>query len=120
MNILLVILLVLSTPLLSQEKKTIFLISTCRSLSTGFFRMMEARQDFECFHELTNAPYVAIHERDYYENYRDDCCHTFDEVTDTILNQAKSSNVFVKEVSFCCHGFLTKENPLLQSAHFAF
>lgn len=121
MNIFVFCLFVISTVLFSEEKKTIFLISTPRSLSVGFLRMMQARNDFAIFHEPCNAPYVAIYHKAYYENnFRDDCFESYEAITESILDQAKTENVFIKDVSFCCREMITEENPLLQSAHFAF
>ncbi|MBX9743579.1 MAG: hypothetical protein K2X08_00005, partial [Chlamydiales bacterium] len=58
--------------------------------------MMQARQDFEIFHEPMNAPYDAIHYKEFYE-----------EITETIFAKAKDSNVFVKEAVFSFQEFLT-------------
>lgn len=121
MNVLLVFLLVISASLFSEEPKTIFLISTPRSISVGFMRMMQARQDFEIFHEPTNAAFHALHDKAYYnEVYRHDSFHSYEEVMTSVLEESKKSNVFIKDLSFTCHELLTKENPLLKSAYFAF
>ncbi len=121
MKILLFFLSMFASSLFSEENKIVILISTPRSLSTGLLRMMEARQDFEIFHEPTNAPYDAVHARDFYElNFRDDCFKSFEEVTETILAQSKTSNVFVKEVAFSLPEHLTVNNPLLQNSRFVF
>ncbi len=121
MNILLIILTLVSTSLFCEEPKTVFLISTPRSISVGFMRMMQARNDFEIFHEPTNAAFHAIHDKAYYDEiYRDDSFHSYNEVLESILDEQKRSNVFIKDLSFTCHEFLTKENPLIESAHFAF
>lgn len=121
MKILVLFFLVLSTSLFSEPTKTIFLISSPRSLSVGFLRMMQARQDFEIFHEPSNAPYDKIYYQEFYaETFRANSFQSFEEATQAILEKAKTSNVFIKDVSFCCAGLLTKDNPLLKSAHFAF
>lgn len=121
MQIFFLFFIALWAPLFSEEKKIIFLISTPRSLSTGFLRMMEARGDFEIFHEPTNAPYDAIYYKDFYkENFKEDCFHSYEEIMESIFANRKHSHVFVKEVAFCCHELLTSDNPLFQSAHFAF
>lgn len=121
MKILLVLLLAFSYPIAPEEPKTIFLISTPRSLSSGFMRMMQERNDFEIFHEPTNAPFHIMHDQSYYdETYRTDSFQSYNEILESILTENKKSNVFIKDLSFTCHEFLTKENPLLQSAHFAF
>ncbi|MDP1609294.1 MAG: hypothetical protein Q8L98_08295 [Chlamydiales bacterium] len=121
MNRFFLLLLVFSASFLSAENKIIFLISTPRSLSVGFLRMMQARQDFEIFHEPTNAPYDAIHYKEFYEeNFREDCFRSFDEITETIFEKAKDSNVFVKEVVFSFQEFLTSDHPLLEAADFVF
>lgn len=114
--------LLLSTPLVSEEnKKIIFLISTPRSLSTGFMRMMQERGDFEIFHEPSTAPFDAVHYKSFYkETFREDCFQSYEEITESIIAESKNANVFIKEISFCFHEYLTKENPLLQKAHFAF
>ena len=121
MQIFLFLLCLLSTSFLASENKIIFLISTPRSLSVGFLRMMEARQDFEVFNELTNAPYVALYDQKYYEQtFREDCFKSYEEVTQFIFKQAGHSNVFVKEMAFAVPEFLTPDNWLLCFADFVF
>lgn len=110
MRIFLFLLSIFATALFSEENKIVILISTPRSLSTGFLRMMEAREDFEIFHEPTNAPYDAVHAREFYELYfRDDCFKSYDEITECILAQAKNSNVFVKEVAFSLSEYTARD-----------
>lgn len=104
-----------------QENKIVILVSTPRSLSTGFLRMMHARGDFEIFHEPSTAPFNAIHYRTFYDMaFKDDCFQSFDQITTAIFASAKHSNVFVKEMASPVYEFLAEDNPLLQKAHFVF
>lgn len=105
----------------AQENKIVILVSTPRSLSTGFLRMMHARGDFEIFHEPSTAPFNATHYRAFYDlAFKEDCFQSFDQITASILNAAEHSNVFVKEMAAPLYEILPQDSPLLEKAHFVF
>lgn len=101
----------------NAHNKIIYLISPPRSLSVAFTRMMQARGDFEVFHEPSQCLFNALVNPDrstWTVWYRDEIWKSFDEVKEAILKEAQTKNVFVKEMGFALKEFIVNDNELLQ------
>lgn len=98
---------VLLLPHCAYSYKTIILISTPRSLSTVFLRMMAARGDFnifnepgiETFHELKNKDTTC-------DAARHETVPSFHEIQERLLNAQQEGNVFVKEMFYAAQAYL--------------
>lgn len=92
--------------------KKVILISTPRSLSTVFLRMMEARGDFKVF----NEPGMAAFHRQKHQTkplesvFSLQAPSTYAEVYDILNTELKNSNVFIKEMHFAAKAYLTDES----------
>lgn len=96
--------------------KIIYMISPPRSLSVAFLRMMEARKDFVVMHEpsqrtfcLKHVPILAK------EWFLSDAPATYAEVKQQIFEKSKTSNVFVKEMSFAVEDLLLYDFELAKN-----
>lgn len=95
-----IVLLALFASSLIAENHIIFLISPPRSLSTAFLRMMYARGDFT----VLNEPFIAYYDQKYHPKFAEEnylkAPQSYTQMTNTILEKAKTKNVFIKEM--CC------------------
>ncbi|HUD01027.1 MAG TPA: hypothetical protein VMR37_01755 [Rhabdochlamydiaceae bacterium] len=108
------------TASLFSSHKVVYLISPPRSMSVAFTRMMQARGDFEIYHEPSQYAYDKI----YYPEltagwFRGEAIPTFEQVKSELLTKAEQKNVFAKEVSFAVEEFLLNnltfvQNPAVQ------
>jgi hypothetical protein len=93
----------------SQENPLIYCISTPRSLSTAFFRMMTARGDFICFEELGVDAYTRVYEPEACDIICEDHKpQTFAAAQDFLINILSNSTkpLFVKEMNFAAIHYL--------------
>jgi hypothetical protein len=99
----------------------IYLISPPRSLSVAFTRMMQARGDFEIFHEPSQRAYDLIYYPELTKSwFREDAPKTFAEVKELILGVAQRKPVFVKEISFAVVEFLLNDPEFVQDPDLQF
>ncbi|MCP5507635.1 MAG: hypothetical protein H7A37_04975 [Chlamydiales bacterium] len=92
-------------------------------MSTAFLRMMDNRGDFTIFHEPSQYAYDKIHYPELTKTwFLDSAPGDFEEIKQRIFEAAKSSPVFVKEVSFAVHDFLIADQEFLSNRqiHFVF
>lgn len=100
----------------APQNKIVYLISTIRSLSTAFLRMMEARGDFCVVNEPCNSIYDKVHYPEYTKDwYTDDAFKSFNEVKKFLFEQVKQSSVFVAEMSFAAHMVMMHEEKFMES-----
>lgn len=103
------------------ENKIIVMISPPRTLSTAFMRMMQARGDFEIYHEITANPYNLIHYKEYTADwFREDAPKTYEEAKSRWLEGAVRKNVFIKEMSFYLHDFLMDDLKFIKKPNVQF
>lgn len=106
---------------LHSHNKIIYLISPPRSLSVAFMRMMEARGDFAIMHEPSQWAFNKSVHHDFVESwFIPEAAQTFDEVKERIFEQAKHTNVFVKEMSFAVDQFLLHDQEFIANPHVHF
>jgi hypothetical protein len=107
----------------SQEHPIIYLVSTPRSLTTAFTRMMHARGDFSIYNEPAHYAYCMQHYPEFAkQNYIKEAPPTYQDVKCELLKSAKEKPVFVKEMSIASEEFL-HSNPdfvTLEPARFFF
>jgi hypothetical protein len=120
--------------LYAEENPVVYLISTPRSLSTVFTRMMLGRGDFSVFSEPSEWAYALTLEYQWsgmrteeveWEKdivFRTDGPRTFEEVKQRIFKEAKKKPVFVKEMSFAVLEFLLNDLKFVKNpqVHFVF
>ncbi len=95
----------------SQTHPILYLISTPRSLTTAFTRMMHARGDFSVYNEPAHYAYCLKHYPEFAkQSYTQEAPATYPAVKDVLLKEAKSMPVFVKEMSIASEEFLAS-NP---------
>lgn len=89
------------------KSKAIYLISTPRSCSTAFLRMMHARGDFEVFNEPGVITYFSIHKTKKLATYH--------EVEKSIAQKMiPSQNIFVKELGYAACEYLLPDSDFLK------
>jgi hypothetical protein len=100
---------------LHAHQPIIYCVSTPRSLSTAFLRMMESRGDFAIFHEPTVRLYTDVYYPDLTQNWFlvDKEFEQYGDVTDAILAAAQTSNVFIKDMHFSSLHYCMGDNRLL-------
>lgn len=116
-------LLGLVVPIAESTEKIVYLVSPPRSLSVAFMRMMQARGDFEIFHEPFHCPWCFKANTEYAAiAYPNKVAPTYEEVKQSILDAAELRPVFVKDVSFDCEDFLLNDPDFVQNSnmHFVF
>jgi hypothetical protein len=92
----------------AYDHKVIYSISTPRSCSTAFARMMEARGDCFVIHE----PSMIAHELRFFprqqviNSYAPGTPRSFKEVKEQIFKHLKKSHVLAKEISYAVRDFL--------------
>lgn len=104
-------------------ERIVFLISPPRSMSAACARMMQARGDFEVFHEPFHLSYVCqFHPYHAPYVFVPGTHATYEEVKQTLFDTAKSKAVFVKEVSFDLEYYLLHDLELIRDerVHFVF
>lgn len=101
--------------LFTDENKVVYLLSTARSMSTMFLRMMESRGDFVIY----NEPTILFYYRDYpgytLECEAKDAFHDFDEVKKSVFAAQKKENVFIKDMAFTAYPHLLGDCDLLEN-----
>jgi hypothetical protein len=106
---------------LSGANKIVYLISTPRSLSTAFLRMMQARGDFVIFNEPSQCSFVAQYNPELIDNlYKDHAPQNFGDVKRNIFDATVNSHVFVKEMWFAIEDFILHDDALLQNSNVYF
>ncbi len=97
--------------------KIIYLICPPRSCSTAFLRHMEARKDFEIINEPSWYAYnlLFFSYEDLKPSIKPGFPVTYPEVRQSILEKAKTKNVFVKEISLSVEPFLMEDIALLKN-----
>jgi hypothetical protein len=99
------------------EHPIVILISPPRSLSTAFLRMISARGDFACFHEYFTCVYAQKYESTIVDSWlREDSPlpKTFAATAEIIIEAAKTSPVFVKEMSLPMLDFLSQDSDFIK------
>lgn len=99
----------------------IFMISTPRSLSTAFTRMMYERGDCAIYHE----PFYNLYCRIYFPEYsllayRKEAYATLEQVKTELFSAAEKRTVFVKDISNAVEGFLLADPSLTHQEQFKF
>lgn len=106
----------------AENHSIIYLISTPRSLTTAFTRMMYERGDFSIYNEPSHYAYCLLHHPEFAKQaYNPIAPATYEAVKQTLLSEAKERPVFVKDMSNASEEFL-KANPdfiALDHVHFA-
>lgn len=106
-----------------SSKKIVFFISPPRSMSAACARMMNARGDFEVFHEPFHLAYCSKFHPDYTAAaFGPGRFTTYENVKQKIFAAAKNKPVFVKEVSFDVEDFLLNDPDFVKNknVHFVF
>lgn len=99
----------------------VYLISTPRSLTTAFTRMMFARGDFSIYHEPSHNAYCLIHHPEFAkQTYTAKAPATYETVKQTLLEEATKIPVFVKEMSNAAEEFLKANPDFLSHEHVRF
>lgn len=100
----------------------LWLISTPRSCSTAFERMIKKRGDFDVFHEISTRAFVDGHfgEERYRHFYREDAPETFEDVKKCVFSAQEKMNVFVKDLSCCLKEFIVNDSELLENSSVRF
>lgn len=107
----------------NNSEKIVYLVSGPRSVSTAFLRMMEARGDFVIFNEPSEYAYSSTLYPDYANRWFDEGkkpLPTFEAVKQKLLETAKTSPVFVKEMSDVSYHFLKEDDELLKNPNVRF
>lgn len=101
--------------------KIVYLISPPRSLSVAFMRMMAARGDFAIIHEPSQLPLCKqkgfTQAEEWFLKGTASC---FQDVTNLILEKAKTSNVFVKEMVTAAELLLQDNSALVKNPNVYF
>lgn len=99
----------------------LFMISTPRSLSTAFTRMMYERGDCTIYHEPFYNPYCRFYFPEYsLLAYRNDAYTTLEQVKAELFSAAEERMVFVKDISNAVEGFLLKDRSLIHHEQLKF
>lgn len=108
------IVLVLLPTFTYSHNKIIYLISSPRSLSVAFTRMMQARGDFSIFHEPCECAFNTITWPDMAQKvYKEASPKTFDAAKQVILQEALEKPVFVKEIVTGAKHFLMNDEAFV-------
>src|SRR5581483_11402183 len=84
---------------LIAQHKIIYFISSPRSLSTAFMRMIQARGDFQIFHEPSQQAFFSMVEpKGTLTGFRETAPKTFQQVKELLFNASLTSPVFAKEI----------------------
>ena len=88
--------------------KIIYQISMPRSGSTALMRSFEKRGNFKIIHEPTVMPFDLIHYKGESNNWfrQDHYMKTYKSVKEVITREAKTSNIYIKDMIFSCHEWL--------------
>lgn len=96
--------------------KIIYLISTPRSMSVAFMRMMQQRGDHIIFHEPSQCPFNTLTWPEMAKMvFKDNAPKTFEEVKANIFDAAKTKPVFVKEMVVAAHKIIPADLALLKN-----
>lgn len=94
----------------------IYMVSTPRSLSTAFTRMMYERGDCAIFHEPSQYAFDTIYYPEFLERtFKPGGLETFEEVKEALFSEAKNRLVFAKEMSFGVEEFLRKDPEFIRN-----
>ena len=98
-----------------NRAKAIYLISTPRSCSTAFLRMMHTRGDFVIINEPGVQPYYR-----FYKSSGAKFLKAFQEVKNKILQKLGNyqKNVFVKEMGYSACKYLSPESDFLKKQNY--
>lgn len=99
----------------SENHKIVYLISSPRSLSTLFLRMMYERGDFEIFSEPSQYAFNRLTWPQVVGNHNVNALCTFEEVKEALFNTMLQSDVFVKEMIGAALTFLPNDEEFLSS-----
>lgn len=82
-----------------------------RSGSTALMRSFEKRGNFKIIHEPTVMPFDIIHYEGESNNWFRQNHHmkTHKQVKDVIIREAEKSNIYVKDMIFSCHEWLSSD-----------
>jgi hypothetical protein len=101
--------------------RIVFLISPPRSMSAACARMMQARGDFEVFHEPFHLPYVCEFHPHYAPYVFEPGLHaTYQEVKQMLFDAAETKGVFVKEMSFDLREYLLNDLEFVRDKRVSF
>lgn len=101
--------------------KIIYFISPPRSLSVAFMRMIQERGDFAIFHEPSLNPfYKSLPSTPLGVGFTDNCAATTTKVVKRAFKQARTKNVFIKEMSFAADLLLTENGKFLTNKNVYF
>ncbi len=104
-----------------NQNKIIYLISPPRSLSIAFLRMMHARGDFKIMHEPCVLPYDLIHYKEHTKDwFRKDVPGTYQKVKEKIVQEAKNSNLFIKDMGFACRDLFLNDVEFIKNTNIQF
>lgn len=104
-----------------QSNKIIIMVSPPRSLSVAFLRMMETRGDFVVMNEPSQYAYISIEFPELTDDwFHNDAFKTFEQVKQKIFELAKTSHVFVKEMSFAIEEFILQDQELINDKRVQF
>ena len=96
--------------------KIVYFISPPRSLSVAFLRMMQARGDFAIMHEPSQLVFNLANSPDLVQSwYRQGALRSYAQVKQSILQEAQTHNVFVKEMSFAVRDFHLNDFELMKN-----
>lgn len=97
-----------------SNNKLIYLISTPRSLSVAFLRMIQAHGQFTIFHEPSQCAFNSITWPELVPMiYLENAPKTFKAVKQKIFNELRYKNVFAKEMVFAVKDFLITDEEFL-------
>lgn len=105
-----------SASIFGKENKIIYLLSTPRSMSTMFVRMMDSRGDLIIYNEPTVLFYarenIAIYtpEWEFEDNFK-----VFADAKESIYSSQKKGDVFIKDMGFTSHQDLLKDQELMSN-----
>lgn len=109
-----ILLIALIAPLMcTANNKIIYFISTPRSLSTAFMRMMQTRGDFTLFHEPSMYIFLSKLYPEIKKDFRPTTAQNFDEVQARVYTAAETNNVFVKEMAIVAKELILDQSEFL-------
>ncbi len=103
------------------EHKIIYMITSPRTMSTAFLRMMDNRGDFAVYNEQMIAVYNHKYESDGLKKcFNEFALDSFDKVKQQLFEGLKKNNLFVKEMSFSVKRFLIDDQEFIRNPKIQF
>ena len=96
-------------------------MSSPRSMSTMFLRMMESRGDFEIYSEPTVTIYCREHLPIYTPEWEwEDNFKTFSDVKKSVFSDLERSHIFIKDLGYTAYESLVQDRDFLKDTRVYF